>query len=322
MTPPPPPLSDLLHRHEADLERLRAVMHSHLGADVDTIAEMETADYLTGGKRLRAIVALLAARLCGIPQGAGDTIAVAIEFIHTATLLHDDVVDDAPMRRHHPAASRVYGNAAAVLAGDFLYSRASQLLAQLGNLPLLARIADATNQLAQGELIQLKHRGRPDMDETTYHTIIARKTANLFSAAAAAPALLAGADDSALSAYGNRLGTAFQLTDDCLDYEGEDAATGKKIGADFSEGKMTLPVIRMLRRLPAADQTALRRDWQNGAAFPRIAALLRDTGALAETRRLAQDNTDAAAAALAAYADSPAKTTLSDLARATARRHR
>lgn len=304
-----------------DLQRLHEVMRGNLGAEVALLTQMKERDYFAGGKQLRAIVAMLSARLCGAPQKDGELVAAAIEFIHTSTLLHDDVVDEAPLRRHLPAAAKVYGNAIAVLAGDFLYSRASQMLVQTGNLALLSRMAQVTNQLAQGELLQLQSRGQPDLDAGTYHTIIRCKTANLFSAAAAVGALLAGEDDSALSDYGLHLGAAFQLVDDCLDYEGEGAELGKKIGADFSEGKMTLPVIVMLSRIGEEQRAALMREWRAGAdSFSQIAALLRDTGALAAVRQLAAENTGKAAAALSSYPDSAEKAALVGLAEASARR--
>lgn len=320
----PADFSDYLRQFDGDLRRLRQLMHSHLGAEVTLIAEMEEEEYLTGGKRLRAIVALLAARLCGVPARDGDQVAMAIEFIHTATLLHDDVVDEAPIRRHLPAAARVYGNAAAVLAGDFLYSRASQMLAKLNNLTLLQRMADVTNKLAEGELLQLLNRGKPDMDEKIYYSIIKRKTANLFSVAAAAAAILSDTDDAPLAIYGDQLGLAFQLIDDCLDYEGEAAALGKKVGADFKEGKMTLPIIMMLSRLDDARRRQLMAGWQGGGqeSFARTAALLHETGTLAEVRGLARQKAEAAAAALAPYADGEVKATLQALAQESVRRNK
>ncbi len=315
--------SDYLVQFDGDLKRLHGLMHKHLSADVTLIAEMEEEQYLTGGKRLRAIVALLAGRLCAVPAAAADQTAIAIEFIHTATLLHDDVVDEAPMRRHLPAVARVYGNAAAILAGDFLYSRASQLLAQMNNLLLLQRVADATNKLAEGELLQLINRGKPDMEEKTYYSIIRRKTANLFSVAAAAAAIISERDDAPLSRYGEKLGIAFQLVDDCLDYEGEGATLGKKIGADFSEGKVTLPIILMLARVDAAKRTQLLQEWQQQETadnFAQTIALLNETGALTAVREIAQQNVQEAIVALDCYPDSETKATLIALAKSSINR--
>ena len=244
---------------------------------------------MAGGKRLRAVVALLCGRLCGQPDSLNDKIAIGIEIIHTATLLHDDVVDDAPMRRRQSTANCVYGNAAAVLVGDFLYSRASQIFAEIGSVPLLAWIAKATNGLAEGEIMQLEQAGKL-MDERAYFDIIGRKTANLFESAAAAPALAGGcAAVPALADYGRHLGTAFQLIDDCLDYAGLDGETGKKIGADFAEGKMTLPAILALSKTGAAARRKILSGWQkdNAASFTETLKLVRETGALAQTRRRA-----------------------------------
>lgn len=308
-----------LKNFDADMQRLRGVMHAHLGSEVALIAEMEAGEYLTGGKRLRAIISLLTARLCGVPPAQGDAVAVAIEFIHTATLLHDDVVDNAPMRRHLPAVARVYGNAAAVLAGDFLYSRASQMLAQTQSLPLLQRVADATNKLAEGELLQLLQRDKTDLHEQTYYQIIEYKTANLFSVAAAAAADLRGQDAAALSAYGRHLGIAFQLVDDCLDYEGDDAQLGKQTGADWSEGKITLPLILFLAQQPAAQRAAVLQQARRGGLREMIMQL-RGSGALAAVRTRAAQEAQAAVQALADFPDSADKAALITLAQTSVQR--
>ena len=311
--------------YAGELRALKQTARAHLRADVRLIARMEKS-HLTGGKRVRAVVALLAARLCGLPKGKADKLAIAIEFIHTATLLHDDVVDAAPMRRRQPSAARAYGNAAAVLAGDFLYSRASQILADMGSAPLLQRVANATNKLSQGEILQLQNRGRPNMDEATYHAIIERKTANLFEVAACAPAIVAAAApraQKALAEYGRELGMAFQLTDDCLDYDGDAAATGKKIGADFAEGKATLPLILLLAKTPRGGRAALLQSWRAGgkAAFVAAKGQAQAAGVLEEIRQRAEARAQAAAAALrAACPPSPARQALIDLALALPRR--
>ena len=257
-----------LRARSGDLARLTAVMKDCLHSDVPLLDEMQD-NYFIGGKQLRAIVALLSARLHGLDAGAGGRVAAAIEFIHTATLLHDDVVDDAALRRHLPTAKRAYGNEAAVLAGDFLYSRASQIFAQIGNVELLRQIADVTNQLAEGELLQLLQRGRPDISEADYFTIIRKKTANLFAVTAAAAAILRGRESGAVAAFGLHLGMAFQLVDDCLDYEG--AGSGKQLGADLREGKMTLPVILMLGRVAPARRQQIVAHWVEESKSARAA---------------------------------------------------
>ena len=283
--------AELAH-YEKDLRRIAKVARELVHSDAPLAANIGRR-HIDGGKRLRAAVALLCGRMCGLSDKTNDKIAAAIEIIHTATLLHDDVVDDASLRRRRATANRTDGNAAAVLVGDFLYSRASQILADVGSLPLLAWIAKATNSLAEGEVLQLEHSGKV-IGEAAYFDIIGRKTANLFESAAAAGALVSGhGEDSpllkALAGYGRHLGMAFQLIDDCLDYAGADAGIGKKIGADFAEGKMTLPVILALA---AADENARRRllsGWQrdNEASFAETLQLVQDTGALDETKRRA-----------------------------------
>lgn len=319
--------TDLLQTYAADLARLRDKMHAQLHSEVALIDDMQAARYFTGGKQLRALLALLAARLHGIGEEVASTTAIGIEFIHTATLLHDDVVDDAARRRHMPTARAAYGNEAAVLAGDFLYSRASQLFAQLGNVRLLQRVSDATNQLAQGELLQLIRRGQSTLSEEDYHNIIRKKTANLFEVAAASAALLSGADDAPLAAFGHELGVAFQLVDDCLDYDGggDGDGSGKNIGADFKERKMTMPMILLLNRMPAGEQETLIEQWQGAAGDD--AGFLQDTIAqmhaaevFPAVRQMAARHAESAAAALAAYPSSPTREQLTALAAATPHR--
>lgn len=282
-----------------DMARLDAHMRGRLHTGVSMAADIILRQ-LAGGKRLRAIITMLSAQLCGLPKERGMEMATAIEFIHTATLLHDDVVDDADTRRKQATANRIYGNAAAVLVGDFLYSRASQLLARLGSVRLLERMTDATNRLSEGELMQLLARRSGNVSRQMYFSVIERKTANLFEIAAAGPAILAQMADAedALSTYGRRLGLAFQLVDDCLDYEGGD--TGKEVGRDFCEGKMTLPVILALEKMPKAEREKMIEGWRSGgdAVFAETLRQTRQSGALAETRETAMEEAKAAAMAL------------------------
>lgn len=317
-------LSAELARYDKDLRRIAAAAKKLVHSDA-SLASVIGRRQMSGGKRLRAAVALVCARLCGVPQDTGDKIAVAIEIIHTATLLHDDVVDDAPMRRRRSTANRMFGNSAAVLVGDFLYSRASQILAEIGSLPLLAWIAKATNSLAEGEVLQLEYSGK-EIGEAAYFDIIGRKTANLFESAAAAAALVGGhGEDSsvlrALAGYGRHLGMAFQLVDDCLDYAGADADTGKKIGADFAEGKMTLPVILALAAADDASRRRLLSGWRrdNAGSFAETLRLVRDTGALAETHRRAADCARLAEESLSVFSEE-SRLPLEMLARASVRR--
>lgn len=313
-----------LAKYDADLHRIADEARRLVRSDV-SLASVIGRRQMRGGKRLRAAVAMLCARLCGVQQNVGDKIAVAIEIIHTATLLHDDVVDDAPMRRRRRTANRMFGNSAAVLVGDFLYSRASQILADIGSLPLLAWIAKATNSLAEGEVLQLEHSGK-EIGEAAYFDIIGRKTANLFESAAAAGALVAGFGEESeklrgLAGYGRHLGAAFQLVDDCLDYAGADSETGKKIGADFAEGKMTLPVILALSSADAKSRRRLLSGWRrdNAASFAETLRLVRDTGALEKTRLRAAECAKKAEESLSVFpADS--RLPLEKLARASVNR--
>ncbi|WOV90577.1 MAG: polyprenyl synthetase family protein [Candidatus Zeuxoniibacter abyssi] len=277
----------MLEKFGNDWRVLETAMCRHLNSEIALISEIGIRQ-LTGGKKLRALISLLSGRLCGLPQEQSEKMASAVEFIHAATLLHDDVVDEADTRRRQDTTNRVYGNAAAVLVGDFLYSRASQIFSDIGNLRLLSRVADATNQLSEGEVLQLIQRGNPETAEEIYFSIIERKTANLFEIAAAGPAILTENTEREkyLSEFGRHLGIAFQLVDDCLDYEGED--TGKNIGRDFAEGKMTLPVILAFASADLTKRKALMSEWRAGGGFADILRLLRETGALGETRQRAK----------------------------------
>ena len=316
-------LADELAQYDGDLRRMFQTARKLLSSAAPLAAKISRRQ-LVGGKRLRAVIALLSGRLCGLADRTSDQTAVAIELIHSATLLHDDVVDDASMRRRRKTANELHGNAAAVLAGDFLYSRASQILAGLECQPLLLWIADATNSLAEGEILQLERRGGTDMTREMYFDIINRKTANLFEAASAAGALLAEKQDILphLAAYGRHLGTAFQLIDDCLDYDGSDRETGKKIGADFAEGKMTLPAILALEKTSAASRRRILAGWQRGdeQAFADTLRLTHETGALAEVRHLAVQEVEQAMAALQNFPPHAKRDSLINLARASVMR--
>ncbi|MDM5147740.1 polyprenyl synthetase family protein [Candidatus Persebacteraceae bacterium Df01] len=315
-------LAGELAKYDGDLRRMfkrgRALVKSEV-----SLAEIISRRQLSGGKRLRAVVALLSGRLCGLPDAMSDKTAVAIEFIHTATLLHDDVVDEAVLRRRQSTANHVYGNSAAVLAGDFLYSRASQILADIGCMPLLVWIADATNSLAEGEIMQLEQRGCI-MTKDIYFNIIRRKTANLFEAATAAAVLIADrpAVLAAMTAYGRHLGMAFQLIDDCLDYVGSDAEMGKKIGADFAEGKMTLPAILALEKTNGTTRRRLLTGWKKNddVSFADTLRLARETGALDEVHRLAAKESELAIAALDELSPSLARDSLTTLAKVSVNR--
>jgi octaprenyl-diphosphate synthase len=264
-------------------------------------------------------VLLLAANACGYRGTAHHTLAAVLEMIHTATLLHDDVVDESQMRRGHATANAAFGNAASVLVGDFLYSRAFQLMVGVDRMRVLAIMADATNVIAEGEVMQLMHAGDAALTEDAYFEVIRRKTAKLFEAAGRLGAVLGGASASleeSLAAYGMHLGTAFQIMDDVLDYSGDVAAIGKNVGDDLAEGKMTLPLIRALALAGNEDAALIRHAVGGGGLtdFRPVVDALERTGALQYARERALASSRAAAAALAGLAPSPAAASLLQLA--------
>jgi octaprenyl-diphosphate synthase len=281
-----------------------AVLRKSLTSDVALIRQV--AEYIVGGggKRLRPTLLLLVAGACGYRGTDHHVLAAVVEMIHTATLLHDDVVDESSMRRGRSTANSVFGNAASVLVGDFLYSRAFQLMVGTGRMRVLEILSDATNVIAEGEVLQLMNAGNADIDEDIYVSVIQRKTAKLFEAAARLGAVLGGADrvrEDALARYGMHLGTAFQIQDDVLDYDGDAATIGKNLGDDLAEGKMTLPLIRALARAPSHEATAVRRLIAAGGTrdLASVHTLIADTDALAYTRGRAADEASAAARCLA-----------------------
>jgi len=294
------------------------VLRASLGSDVALIGEI--ADYIIkgGGKRLRPALLLLGAHACGYQGEHHHTLAAIVEMIHTATLLHDDVVDESSLRRGNPTANARFGNAASVLVGDFLYSRAFQLMVTVDSMRVFNVLSNATNVIAEGEVLQLINSGNPDLDEDGYLDVIRRKTAKLFEAAARLGAIIADADaaeEEALAAYGAHVGTAFQLIDDMLDYSGDRDTIGKNLGADLAEGKPTLPLIRALAVGTQHDAAAIREALTRGAAadFEPVLDALRRTGALEYTRQCAVRESDVARAQLAALRDSKYRRTLLDL---------
>ena len=303
----------------ADMQSVDRVLRTSLASDVALIRQVAEYIIAGGGKRLRPAVLLLASGACGYRGDAHHTLAAVIEMIHTATLLHDDVVDESSLRRGHATANAEFGNAAAVLVGDFLYSRAFQLMVGVERMPVLAIMADATNVIAEGEVMQLMHAGDAALTETAYFEVIRRKTAKLFEAAGRIGAVLGGADshrEDALAQYGLHLGTAFQIMDDVLDYSGDAAAIGKNLGDDLAEGKMTLPLIRALAVGDAADAQVIRHAIGGGGLtdFRPVVASLERTGALAYARGRALAASRAAVASLADLPPSPSRDSLLQLA--------
>ena len=294
----------------ADLAGVDATIRRELASDVALVNQVSEYIIGSGGKRLRPLIVLLAARAAGAaalgPQVAG---AVVIEFIHTATLLHDDVVDGSHQRRGRNTANDVWGNSASVLVGDFLYSRAFQMMVRLGSMRVMEIMADATNTIAEGEVLQLMNAHDADTTESRYLDVIYRKTARLFESGAQVAGVLAGADPvviRALADYGRHLGNAFQLVDDALDYRGNAQERGKNLGDDLAEGKPTLPVIYALRHGSAQAQETLRRAIESGGLenLPDVLTAIESSGGLEYTARLAQGEADQALAALEPIPDS------------------
>lgn len=284
---------DLCALVEHDRQAVDHVIKDRLRSDVPLIGNL--GHYITGsgGKRLRPLTLLLVARACGYAGTQHIDLAATIELIHTATLLHDDVVDEAGLRRGRETANAVWGNAASVLVGDFLYSRAFELLVQLQNLRILEVMARTTNAIAKGEVLQLMNCHDADTSEELYLEMIKRKTAILFSAAAQLGAIISSASpaqESALAAYGLHIGTAFQLIDDVLDYRGAVEETGKANGADLAEGKPTLPLIVAMRLGTAAEVATLRAALEQGARenLAAVSSILESSGAIAYTLTLAK----------------------------------
>ena len=301
----------------ADMAAVDALIRRRLASDVVLINQV--AEYIigAGGKRLRPMLLLLAARAFqdgpvhddGIADRriADDHIrqlAAVIEFIHTATLLHDDVVDESDLRRGRRTANAVWGNAASVLVGDFLYSRSFQLMVELDRLPVMRILADTTNAIAEGEVLQLLHVRNADTDEAAYLRVVERKTAVLFAAATQLGALLAGAsarDCAAMHAFGMHLGYAFQIADDMLDYASDAGTLGKNLGDDLAEGKATLPLIHAMAHSDATTAARLRNAVEQGDAdaLPDVLAAIRAAGSLEYSAQRARDYARAAEDALA-----------------------
>lgn len=271
-----------------------------------------------GGKQLRPLVVLLVARACGYEGDRHITLGVVIEFIHTATLLHDDVVDNSSHRRGQKTANTVWGNEAAVLVGDFLYSKAFQLLVSIDSLPIMKVLSDATNIMAEGEALQLLDRHNPETTEGGYLNIIRSKTAKLFEASAQTSAILGQASpelEQTLMQFGMHLGTAFQLIDDVLDYRSSPLKTGKSVGNDLAEGKVTLPLIHLLQNGKATDVRFIRQAIHEGGTthLPAIQQMIENSGALEYTKRFAKTEIDRAERLLTKLNPSPYREALKNL---------
>jgi octaprenyl-diphosphate synthase len=300
------------------MEAVNRVIRQRLHSEVSLVNQI--AEYIigAGGKRIRPVLVLLLANAYGYRGAAHHELAAVVEFIHTATLLHDDVVDESSLRRGRQTANALFGNAASVLVGDFLYSRSFQMMVGLNNMRVMQILSDATNVIAEGEVLQLLNMHDPDVTQESYLKVIRSKTAKLFEAAAELGALIAGATDTQIAAageYGRSLGTAFQLIDDVLDYAGDAAEIGKNVGDDLREGKPTLPLIYLMEHGTPEQRELVRDCIEQGDEqhFDAVLAAVTSSGALDYTRRQAEIAATRAAEAIADLPESQYKQSLLQL---------
>ena len=304
--------------HE-DFRLVDQCIHEQLHSDVALVSKIGEYIIKSGGKRLRPLLVLLTARACGYNDNHHIPLAAIIEFLHTATLLHDDVVDESDLRRGNETANALWGNAPSVLVGDFLYSRAFQMMVGLENLQLLHILSNATNVIAEGEVMQLMNIHDADVSEEQYMEVIRCKTAMLFQASCETAAILSKVDNNtvkALADYGNYLGIAFQLVDDLLDYDGDSEAMGKNLGDDLAEGKPTLPLIYVLKNGSEDEQALIREAIEQGGLekIDEIVATVRSSGALKYTAEQARLFSDKAIKCLNNLPESKYRSAMVDLA--------
>jgi octaprenyl-diphosphate synthase len=310
-----------------DLQAVNREIEARLQSDVVLINQMGSYIVHSGGKRLRPVLVLLGSRALGYEGKAHIQLAAIIEFIHTATLLHDDVVDASEMRRGHTTANSIWGNEASVLVGDFLYSRAFEMMVEVGSMRVMEILAHTTNTIAKGEVMQLLNCHDPETTEERYIEVIQNKTAKLFQAGSQLSAIISNQNDeieAAMAAYGMHLGTAFQLIDDVLDYGRDNHDLGKNIGDDLAEGKPTLPLIYTLRQGNNRQRELIRAAIEEGglAQMDEVMDAIESTGSITYTARRAEEEASRASASLAAIPDSPYKQALLDLAHFSAHRNR
>ena len=292
----------------SDMSAVDGVIRARLHSEVALVNQVGEYIVNSGGKRLRPALVVLSAKAFGYAGKYHHDLAAVVEFIHTATLLHDDVVDESELRRGRATASALFGNAASVLVGDFLYSRAFQMMVEVNNMRVMQTLADATNTIAEGEVLQLLNCHDANVDAANYLHVIHCKTAKLFEAAMRLGAILADADETmelAAAKYGMHLGTAFQLVDDVLDYSGDEQDTGKNLGDDLAEGKPTLPLIYAMQHGNDSQATVVREAIEQGDInrFSDVLQVIKQTGALEYTRQQAQYESGEACAALTALPD-------------------
>jgi octaprenyl-diphosphate synthase len=302
-----------------EMRAVDEVIRARLHSDVPLVRQVSEYIVSAGGKRLRPALVILAAGACGYSGNAHYALAAVVEFIHTATLLHDDVVDESELRRGRATANSIFGNPASVLVGDFLYSRAFQMMVELKDVRVMEVLANATNTIAEGEVLQLLNCHDPEVSEEHYLRVIRCKTARLFEAAGQLGAIVSHASrevEEGLAHFGMHVGTAFQLIDDVLDYSGDHARTGKNVGDDLAEGKPTLPLIHAMRNGSAEQSRVIRAAIEGGGLteFGPVLAAIGETGALDYARRQAEAESRRAVAALEALPHSPYRESLLQLA--------
>jgi len=312
------PRTALTDPSEAALSLVDAVIRERLNSRVPLIDQISRYIIGAGGKRIRPRLVLLFSQAMGFEGPERYELAAIVEFIHTATLLHDDVVDESALRRGRATANAMFGNAASVLVGDYLYSRAFQMMVSVNRMRALEVLAEATNVIAEGEVLQLMNMHDPDLTVKDYLQVIRYKTAKLFEASARLGAVLAGADtalEESCATYGRSLGTAFQLVDDLLDYEGNSEELGKNVGDDLREGKPTLPLLLAMERASAPERSLMRHAIEHGELqkLPEILVIVRRTGALEATRDAARAEAEKAQSALLALPASAAREALLEL---------
>ncbi|MDP6968473.1 MAG: polyprenyl synthetase family protein [Gammaproteobacteria bacterium] len=310
--------ADLYKPVAADFKQVDQAIFHHLDSNVPLVEKIGEYIIHSGGKRLRPLLALLAARACGYKGDQHITLATVIEFIHTATLLHDDVVDTSNMRRGKPTANHKWGNPSSVLVGDFLYSRSFEMLVTIGNMPIMQTLSNATSIIAEGEVLQLLNAKNPDTSEADYLHVILGKTAMLFEAACKTGSQLAAATSEEIESmrlFGRHLGIAFQLIDDLMDYTGDADTMGKNVGDDLAEGKPTLPLIHAIATGNKDERNLIRKAIRKGDTdqLAQIQTIIERCGSLAYTRQMAELETEKAIIALGAIKESDYKQSLTNL---------
>ena len=304
-----------------DLEAIEAALAANLNPHLDLVREVAGHILFSGGKRLRPLLLRLVTRMCGYRGDYDTTFSISFEYLHAATLLHDDLIDEAELRRGRPVAHSIFGNATTVLVGDFLLARALSLAARTGKIEIIKVVAEITENMSQGEIHQLSRKGDISLTEEEYREVIRRKTAVLFEGTCRAAAYLADAPEKqveAIASYGANLGLAFQMADDLIDYTSDTAVLGKKAGADLREGKLTLPVIAALAAAPVPDRRRMEAIILNPdfslEDFETLKTDLNHHGGLAYTRKCAEEHVRRAKAALEVFAPTPATAILQDIA--------